>query len=270
MPHIFDVDTAMEPAGPGTFKGRMSRDWWIFHGPNGGYVAATILHGLALAVDDPARSPRSLTVHYTERPAEGPVTLETRIERSGHKLTTVSGRLTQEARTLAVAVAAFSADRKGLEFTTASMPAVAPPEQCPTRDLPDDVVPPMMRQLDTRWAVGPLPFTGETAAEARSGAWLRAAVPRTADAAFVALLTDAVTPAVFSRVGPGQGITEVPTVDLTIHFRNHVPESATPQDFYLASFTTRTSAGGFVEEDGEIWSRDGLLLAQSRQLALVR
>lgn len=270
MAHLFDADTAMEPAGEGTYKGRMSTDWWIFHGPNGGYVAATILRGLALAVDDPARSPRSLTVHFTERPAEGPVTLATTIERRGHKLTTVAGRLSQEDRILAVAVAAFSADRSAFEFTTASMPAVAAPAECPAREMPDAAMPPMLRQLDTRWAVGPLPFTGETAAEARSGAWIRPAPPRVADAAFIALLTDAVTPAVFSRISPGHGITEVPTVDLTVHFRNPVPATAAPEDYYLASFTTRTSAGGFVEEDGEIWSRDGVLLAQSRQLALVR
>jgi hypothetical protein len=39
-------------------------------------------------------------------------------------------------------------------------------------------------------------------------------------------------------------------------------------DWVLAGFTTRTARDGLLEEDGELHSRDGRLLAQSRQLAL--
>jgi acyl-CoA thioesterase len=59
----------------------------------------------------------------------------------------------------------------------------------------------------------------------------------------------------------------VPTIDLTIHFRADLP---LPGDFALVTFETRLSAGGFVEEDGWIWARDGQLIAHSRQLALLQ
>jgi acyl-CoA thioesterase len=57
----------------------------------------------------------------------------------------------------------------------------------------------------------------------------------------------------------------LPTVDLTVHFRSP-PAADGP---VLAVFRSSTSAGGFFEEDGELWSRDGVLLAHSRQLALL-
>src|SRR5688500_8487867 len=92
----FDRDTDVRFVADGVYEARIDRGWWIERGPNGGYVAALILRGLTAAVDDPARTPRSLTVHYLAPPAEGPVSIETTVEREGRTLTTVSGRLVQD------------------------------------------------------------------------------------------------------------------------------------------------------------------------------
>ena len=44
----------------------------------------------------------------------------------------------------------------------------------------------------------------------------------------------------------------------------------TPDDHLLVRFTSRLSVAGVWEEDGELWTPSGELLAQSRQLALAR
>jgi hypothetical protein len=57
---------------------------------------------------------------------------------------------------------------------------------------------------------------------------------------------------------------------LTIHFRASLPlAGADPSDYCIAVFSSVVAREGFVEEDGEIWSANGVLLAQSRQLALL-
>ena len=43
-----------------------------------------------------------------------------------------------------------------------------------------------------------------------------------------------------------------------------------PEDYVLGRFASRLSVAGVWEEDGELWTRGGELIAQSRQLALVR
>ena len=61
-----------------------------------------------------------------------------------------------------------------------------------------------------------------------------------------------------------------PTVDLTVHLLNPESLAALPPDaFALVDFRTRAVQGGYLEEDGEIWSEDGALLAQARQVGVV-
>jgi acyl-CoA thioesterase len=277
----FDRDTAVaavDPsvAGPGVYEARVDRGWWIVRGPNGGYVAALLLR--ALAAEVPAeRAPRSLTVHYTAPPAEGPVLVHTRVERIGRSLSTLSARMVQGDRLLALALGAFSTPRPGPLFDHARMPEAPPPDACPS--FPSGI--PMHERYEYRWAVGAPPRTLAQppgwadpfvagAGEALCGGWIRLAEPRVADAALVGAYTDAWPPACFSWAPDREAIGPVPTVDLTIHFRSVLPRpGARADDWCLAVFRSRLAAGGFVEEDGEVWSRDGVLLAQSRQLAVI-
>lgn len=272
--HRFDADTAvtrLAPAGDGqAFEARMDRGWWIVRGPNGGYVAAVLLRALTETVGDAGRAPRSLTVHYAAPPAEGPVRIETRIERAGRSLSTVSARMSQDGRMLALALGAFSTPRTALEMHHARMPEAAPPEACAPRGvLPGGFTLPIHRRYEQLWAVGGRPYSG--AGEALCGGWIRFADgARTPDALAVAAFTDAFPPTVMSTLTPGSSLGAMPTVDLTIHFRVSLPfPGLGPDAFLLAAFRAREAREGFFEEDGEIWTPDGVLVAQSRQLAVL-
>lgn len=270
----FDEDTALtrlstgaagEATGEATFEGRVGSSWRVARGANGGYVAALLLRALQLTLNDPARPPRSLTVHYLAPAEEEPFRIETRIERSGRTLATVSARLIQGSTVAALALAAFGATRPSISFGEAQMPDIPPPESLPALFPPTPGAPSFSQQYDYRWALGDPPFSGSNSA--RVGGWLRLAQPRVVDALLAAAMLDAWMPCVFPRL---REPISAPTIDLTVHFRTQLPLStAQPADYLCAVFSSRLAADGYFEEDGELWSRDGQLLAHSRQLAML-
>jgi acyl-CoA thioesterase len=263
MQHRFDRDTALEHTSDGGFRTRLDRGWWISRGPNGGYIAAILLRAAVQAVADGERAPRSLSVHYTAPPAEGEARLQARVERSGRSLSTVSVRMTQGSRLLALALAALSKPFGGPELDETRMPEVPPPETCEPL-VPEPRVVPIRARYDCRNVFGSPSGPGGLA-----GGWIRTAEPRVADALLVAAFTDAWYPSVYSWSPERMRGRGTPTVDLTIHLRASLPApGARADDFYLALFRTRLLRDGFLEEEGEIWSRNGQLLAQSRQLAV--
>ena len=266
MTSRFDRDTAVTVLDDGSLEARMSTAWWIERGPNGGYVATVILRALSTAVTDPTRTPRSFTVHYLAPPMEGPVRIEAQIERTGRMLTFVSGRVTQGDRLVATAQAAFAPPLPGAEFCDVQPPDVVPPDViAPFEGPPGSPPVPLRNRYEMRWAVGSPPFSG--APQAVAGGWIRLNPDegeRAADHLLITALTDAWMPPVFTRLDTRMA---VPTIDLTIHFREPIP--AEVGAWYLVLFRSQMAVDGFVEEDGEVWSGDGRLLAHSRQLAVL-
>lgn len=261
----FDADTALVRLDTNTFEGHIVPSWRVGRGPNGGFVAALMLRAMRMALDDPTRAPRSLTLHYLAPAHEGPCRVVTTIERTGRTLASLSARLLQRERTLALALGAFGGARHSLALRDAVMPAVQPPEEIAPRPMREGSAPTFSTHYDYRWAVGDPPFSGSRAS--RVGGWLRLREARLADALLAAAMLDAWLPCIFPRLDEPIA---APTVDLTIHFRADLPlHGATPDDFYLGVFSSELAADGYFDENGELWSRDGRLIAQSRQLAML-
>ena len=260
----FEADTAVEPLGGGRFGAEMSERWWVGRGPNGGYVAAVVLRAI-LAATGTERPPRSLTVQFPRAPKAGPVELAVTVEREGSRATFVSARLEQGGEVQATALAVLSTDWAEGGFSELEMPdAGEPGEMNPVEPSDRPGAPRMLQNYLVRPALGERAFSG---GPARNGAWIRTREPRLLDAPLAAALLDTWFPAPFIRVDSPR---PAPTIDYTVHFRAPLPPpGATAEDPYLVAFRSGLVRDGFFEEDGELWSADGVLLAQSRQLALL-
>jgi acyl-CoA thioesterase len=249
----FDVDTALEGAD-GRWRAEVKEHWFVQRGPNGGLVAALATRALA-DLAGPEQSPRSLSLHYLAPPEAGELEVRAAIERAGRTTTFASIRVLQGGTTVAYGLGACSAWREGQpSWNVLERPDVPPPAEIASLDT--DGAFPFLANYEMRPLSAP-----------HNGAWMRTAQPRPSDPVLLAALTDAWIPAAFAHM---EEPNFVPTIDLTIHWRAAPGVPAGDHPWVLGLFSTRLGAGGTWEEDGELWSEDGVLLAHSRQLAIVR
>ncbi len=283
----FDDDIALTPAGDGAWTGAITPGWDTPRGPLGGYVMAILMHGFELAIADPERTARSVTVHFLRSPSAGPVAVSATVERQGRSLSTLSGRLEQGGKLIALALAAYSTawesplldhppmppveapDSDGRPppgtpdvppASSASPPGAAGSAQSPG-DFPRENPPPFTQRLSMQHRFGEAPFTRSDRGEV--GGWLGLRERRPLDAPAIAMLADAWFPAPWPRLAE---LAPAPTIDLTVHFRSELPLGDT---LLLGRFTSSLVRDGFFEEDGELWTPDGTLVAHSRQLGLL-
>jgi acyl-CoA thioesterase len=254
----FDADTALAPAGELRWRGIVSERWSNGEGPgiNGGLFAALTTRAAQEATGLLARS---LTIHYLAAPEPGEVELVATIPRAGRSTAFVRLDVIQGDHLMGQAMAVCTAWRADAPaFADAPRPPVAPREHC-RRVRAGGAAPPLVANYELFFD-----FDGERR-PAWLGGWIRTARPRPSDQVALAAMTDAFMPPAFFRSGEP---VMVPTLELTIHFRALPPAGEHP--WICGWFSSRTAGGGVVEEDGELWSEDGVLLVQSRQLALMR
>jgi acyl-CoA thioesterase len=275
----FDDDIALTPAGDEWWAGAIAPGWDTPRGPLGGYVMAILMRGFELAIADSktgastaARTARSVSVHFLRSPGAGPVAVSATVERQGRSLSTVSGRLEQDGKLIALGLAAYSTSWESPLLDHPPMPQVEPPDigdrlppdaerDLPGGDFPRKDPPPFTQRLSMQHRFGEAPFTRADRGE--TGGWLGLRERRPLDAPAIAMLADAWFPAPWPRLAE---LAPAPTIDLTVHFRSELP---LPDSLLLGRFTSSLVRDGFFDEDGELWTPDGTLVAQSRQLGLL-
>lgn len=262
LPPEFDRDAALARLPDGTWQGVAPPSWCGATGrPQGGFLAAQLMLAMQEAMDDPARQPRSISVHLVRGPSADPYAIDCTVERTGRTVSNTSARLVQDGKLQAVALATFATARAGPEFDEAPLPTVPP--ATPTRAT-EAVVPPFALPFAERVVVqqreGERPFAG-TGGPMHIGGWLGMADPRPIDAAGLLVLCDATIMPWWVRLSD-----PVPTatVDYTLHFRGDLPRS-TEHELVYGQFTTRLVRGGFLDWDGVVWAPDGTVLCLARQ-----
>ena len=257
----YDAATALTARDERTFDAELDPAWFVA-GPNGGYVAAVLMRAVQSVPDATGRPARSMSVHYPQAGAAGPALVTVEVNRAGRSMMFATVRMHQGDRLIAQAMAALGHGRSDVSFQD-----LRPPEGLPsahqTADLsfPEALMPPIAHRFDYR-PTDPVPMFSSDVSD--GWCWLRLKDRRVVDDAVLALMVDALAPAMFFRkVAPHI----YPTVDLTVHLRN--PPDPGYDDWCLAHVATRTAAGGFIEEDCDISDGSGTLLAQGRQLALM-
>jgi acyl-CoA thioesterase len=119
---------------------------------------------------------------------------------------------------------------------------------------------PILDRIAFRFAQVPGWWYGRPGGGARDEFWMAFADGTPATTLTLPMLVDAAAPAVINL-----GETTSATLQLTVHVR------ARPAPGWLAArVMTHHIANGYHEEDVELWDRTGTLVAQSRQLAVLR
>jgi acyl-coenzyme A thioesterase PaaI-like protein len=259
MSKRFDEATRLEARGNGRFEIMIDQaDYWGIVTPHGGYLMALMIAAMDLAVDDPARRPRSLVQHFLGRVAPGRVVIDVSIERSTRAVTSVSARMRSGVDTVGLATALYTSDRDGPEFLDEPAPPVAIASQA-DEALPTFIAPvhawfDFHRRFGSDGAIVPVEDGGWVVSR-ETGPW---------DHRLALLVSDLWIPPIIRH--PDR-VAATPSLHHVVHFGPDVVGDGTEK--FLVRHRLTHGGRGLSDEDIALWTDDGRLLLRGRQLRMV-
>jgi acyl-CoA thioesterase len=264
-PHLFD-DATRITAGDSSWQGFAGEDYWAFVGQFGGATAATILRAL---IDHPQRAgdPLALTVNYCAPVVQGAFDLDIRLVKANRSSQHWSVEMTQgNAGVVTLATAVFAERRPSWSHQPAVLPQASPFEQ--TLPYPSKIAASWVKQYDFRFVEGEPKFGSSSPppqGSAQSKLWIGDRAPRKIDALSLVSMSDAFFGRIFhvrSEVVP------FGTVSLTTYFHTDL-ESLAAEDItrVLAVADAKIFHRSYGDQNGELWSPGGRLLATTTQIA---
>ncbi|MEV0298495.1 thioesterase family protein [Nocardia sp. NPDC050710] len=240
------------------WQAQVDETWRGWTGPHGGVVAALLIE-VARRATGIELSVRAVDLRFLGRPRDGIFTFRAIEHAVGRSTVVVDVTTDQEG--VSVAAASITFGRGGVtgvpERPGPAAPEVPASAACPLFQLPPEIVP-VGAHFEIRPAAGPLPLSG--ADDAWMCAWIALAPELPTDAATLAILADALPPALFPTLTQPVA---VPTVALSMHL--HTDLAAAPPQPVLVRATNISTGGGWSVDDTSLWDADGRLLATARQ-----
>ncbi|MFN0030353.1 MAG: thioesterase family protein [Acidimicrobiales bacterium] len=264
----FDDALALQANGDGCFVADIAEGWDVRGNPHGGYLLALVTRAMGQVVTQP--DPLTVSATYLAPPRFGEARLEVQVLRAGRRQSSASVRLVQDDIERVHAVATFGtlldAPPQCYAAELAAPPPMPSPEDCLPSELinqAEGMVIRLHERLELRFHPDTGWIVGQPSGRAELHGWMRHPAGRAPDPLALLMFSDGMPPSLFEAVG--RGAVHTPTVQLTTHLFSR-PEPGWVQGW----FRTRVAAGGFLDEDGELWDATGKLVATTRQLALLR
>jgi len=253
--HPFDEAIRLAALGEGRFGGRTAQAYRNMVGPYGGITAAVMLQAL---MQRPERlgDPVALTVNYAGPVREGEFEIATREIRTSRSTQHWFAEMTQgpqrEISTTATAV--FGTRRDTWHLTEARQPSVPP----------RDTLRPLRSASHAPWAERYERRSIDDLEAGESRGWLADVPARPLDFPGLASLCDAFRPWLFVR-RPQR--TPIGTVTLNVYFHAAADELAAIGTTPLQGVArTNTIHRGFFDQEAQVWTPDGRLLATTQQM----
>ncbi len=270
--HLFDQAIHLTPIateGATTrWAGATHASYWNMIGPFGGTTASVVLQGI---LGNPLRAgdPISLTLTYANAIREGAFEVVTQLICATRTTQHWSVQLLQgegDARVVAVnAIAMFAIRRDVWSAPEAVMPQVPPASDCEIFVQPERAVK-WLKSYHFRFlqgSIGPA-RGGQVDDDSTSTLWVNEAVERPMDFASLASFCDIFFPRIYLRRG---AVVPAGTVSLNIYFHASTQRLAQVGSApVLCTARAQNFSGGFFDQNAQIWSDDGFLLANTQQM----
>jgi acyl-CoA thioesterase len=270
LPSLLHDRLELVATSPGVYEIETDRTWWGHDALFGGYVEALAIRAMRIALDVPTMAPVTTSVQFFRPFVDGSFRAEVDVVRTGRTMANVRARLFSRDKLAGQAVAAFAVRRAHAEFVAAVAPAAITeaPLGAEEQERPSQLGIPTHAQFQFFPRVGTFGMGngGVPLPRAEVGGWVRPRFATPVDEMLLVMLQDLWLPAAYHCWRePAIAV----SVDITTQFRAALPAEIRASDGLYVLLRTAGSIGGFVDEDCELWSPAGDLLAQGRQVRYV-